>query len=128
MYHCEYFAEVTVKKGKTLMNTILKVIYDVDKMKTTKTIKAAVLAVDRETKTDVPGYTFTWYLNGKKIGDGMQVVKKHFIKEGVSKYRLKVVARLEDVGSIVRIITITLKRGKCCQTCALFHSMLLCIK
>lgn len=105
-------AEVTVSKGRMLMNTELKIIYDKEQIKATKTIKAAVLAVNRKTHTDIPGYIFTWFLNDKKIGEGREVVKENFPTEGVTVYKLKVIAKLENVGSIVRTITITMKRGE----------------
>lgn len=94
------------------MNTVLKVIYDVSYIKLHKTIKAAVIAVDKTTGEDVPGFTFTWLLNKKKIGEGVQVIKKNFPVEGVTKYRLKVVATMKNVGSIIRTITIIMKQGE----------------
>lgn len=89
------------------MNTFLRIVVD-DKELHEGTLHAGAVVLNRTNEADIPGFHFTWFLNGKNIGKQNEVTKPNLMRKFDVTYVLKVVATLPSVGSLVKKTTFTI--------------------
>lgn len=104
-------AEQTDENSKKLMDAFLRVIVD-DKKMEEGILHAGAVVLNRTTEADIPGFRFTWFLNGDRIGDQNEVTKPNLNGKTDITWSLKVVATLPYTGSLVKTATFTVHPGE----------------